>query len=59
MNPNLNNFMRDQVRVQKKFFFDLKFEFGKMFEFFRVRVQVRVRSSATGVICSSVTYDKG
>ena len=33
-----------QVRVQKKYFFEFKFEFGKMIEFFRV--QVRVRSPA-------------
>ena len=35
-----------QVRVQKKYFFEFKFKFGKMIEFFRVRVQVRVRSPA-------------
>ena len=34
---NSNSFMRVQVRVQKKYFFDFKFEFGKMIEFFRVR----------------------
>ena len=34
--------MRVQVRVQKKYFFEFKFEFGKMIEF--LRVQVRVRS---------------
>jgi len=32
---NSNNFIR--VRVQKKYFFEFKFEFGKMIEFFRVR----------------------
>ena len=31
---NSNSFMR--VRVQKKYFFEFKFEFGKMIEFFRV-----------------------
>ena len=29
--------MRVQVRVQKKYFFEFKFEFGKMIEFFQVR----------------------
>ena len=33
--------MRVQVRVQKKYFFEFKFEFGKMIEFFRVQVRVR------------------
>ena len=33
---NLNSFMR--VPVQKKYFFEFKFEYGKMIEFFRVRV---------------------
>ena len=42
---NSNNFMRIQVRIQKKYFFEFKFEFGKMIEFFRV--QVRVRSPDT------------
>ena len=32
---NSNSFVR--VRVQKKYFFEIKFEFGKMIEFFRVR----------------------
>ena len=32
-----NSFIRVQVRVQKKYFFEFKFEFGKMIEFFRVR----------------------
>ena len=36
---NSNSFMR--VRVQKKHFFEFKFEFGKMIEFFRVQVRVR------------------
>ena len=42
---NSNSFIRVQVRVQKKHFFEFKFkfEFGKMIEFFRVRV----RSPAT------------
>jgi len=40
---NSNSFIRVQVRVKKKYFF----EFGKMIEFFRVRVQVRVRSPDT------------
>ena len=35
---NSNSFIRVQVRVQKKYFFEFKFEFGKMIEFFRVRV---------------------
>ena len=35
MNLNSNNFI--QVRVQKKHFFEFKFKFGKMIEFFRVR----------------------
>ena len=30
---NSNSFMRVQVRVQKKYFFEFKFEFGKMIEF--------------------------
>ena len=34
---NSNSFIRAQVRVQKKYFF----EFGKMTEFFRVQVGVR------------------
>ena len=34
---NSNSFMRVQVRVQKKYFFEFKFELGKMIEFFRVR----------------------
>ena len=34
---NSNSFMPVQVRVQKKYFFEFKFEFGKMIEFFRVR----------------------
>ena len=33
---NSNSFMQVQVRVQKKYFFKFKFEFGKMIEFFRV-----------------------
>ena len=37
MNSNSNNFIR--VQVQKKYFFEFKFEFGKMIEFFRVRVR--------------------
>ena len=41
---NSNSFIRFQVRVQKKHFFGFEFKFGKMIEFFRVRVQVRVRS---------------
>ena len=41
MNSNSNSFMRVQVRVQKKYFFEFKFkfEFGKIIEFFRVRVR--------------------
>ena len=39
---NSNSFIR--VRVQKKYFFEFKFEFGEMIEFFPIRVQVRVRS---------------
>ena len=37
---NSNGFMRVQVRVQKRYFieFKFKFDFGKMIEFFRVRV---------------------
>ena len=31
--------MRVQVRVQKKYFFEFKFKFGKMIEFFRVQVR--------------------
>ena len=31
MNSNSNSFMR--VQVQKKYFFEFKFEFGKMIEF--------------------------
>ena len=38
---NSNSFMRVQVRVQKKYFFEFKFKFGKMIEFFRVQVRVR------------------
>ena len=33
---NSNSFIRVQVRIQKKYFFEFKFEFGKMIEFFRV-----------------------
>ena len=42
MNLNSNNFIGVQVRVQKNYFFEFKFEFGKITEFFRVRVQVQV-----------------
>ena len=40
---NSNNFIRVQVRVrvQKNCFFEFKFEFGKITDFFRVQVQVR------------------
>jgi len=41
LNLNSFNFIRVQVRVQKNSFF--KFEFGKLFEIFRV--QVRILSS--------------
>ena len=34
---NSNSF----IRVQKKYFFAFKFEFGKMIELFRVQVRVR------------------
>ena len=43
---NSNSLVRVLVRVQKKYFFEFKFEFGKMIEFFQARVQVRVRSPA-------------
>ena len=33
---NSNSFMRVQVRVQKKYFFEFKFELGKMIEFFHI-----------------------
>ena len=46
---NSISFMRIQVRVQKICFFEFKFEFGKMIEFFRV--QVRVRSPGLCRIC--------
>ena len=36
---NSNSFMQAHVRVQKKHFFEFKFEFGKMIEFFRVQVR--------------------
>ena len=39
MNSNLNGFIRVQVRVQKKYFFE--FKFGKMIQFSRVQVRVR------------------
>ena len=47
--------MRAQVRVQKKYIFEfkIKFEFGKMIEFFRV--QVRVRSPACTITDSNQT----
>ena len=35
---NSNSFIR--VRVQKKYFFEFKLEFGKTIEFFRVQVRV-------------------
>ena len=48
MNSNSNIFIRVQVRVrvQKNYVFEFKFEFGKITEFFRVQVQIRVRSPA-------------
>ena len=39
---NLNIFLMNSnsfIRVQKKYFFEFKFEFGKMTEFFRIRVR--------------------
>ena len=36
---NSNSFIRVQVRVQKKYFFEFELEFGKMIDFFRVRVR--------------------
>ena len=47
MNSNSNSFIRVQAPVQKNYFFGFKFEYGKMIEFFRVRVQVQVRSPDT------------
>ena len=50
---NSKRFIRVQVRVQKKYFFEFKFEFGKMIEFSKIieffLVQVRVRSP--GLYC--------
>ena len=42
----LEQFIRVQVRVPKNYFFEFKFgfEFGKITEFFLIRVQVWVRS---------------
>ena len=36
---NSNSFMRVQVRVQKQYFFEFNFEFGKMIEFVRVNFE--------------------
>ena len=40
----LSSKLEQFIRVQKNYFFEFKFEFGKVTEFFRVRVQVRVSS---------------
>ena len=50
---NSNSFIRVQVRVQKKIFFEFKFEFGKMIELFRVQVLVR-----SHVHCCYIDYSE-
>ena len=67
MNSNSNSFFRVQVRVrvQKKYFFEFKFkfEFGKMIEFFRVRVRSPgfddVCDFAFGIETDSFSCDAG
>ena len=46
---NSNNFM--QVQVQKKYFFEFKFEFGKMIEFeFKFEFAALLQASSAGPV---------
>ena len=53
---NSNGCMWVQVRVHKKYFFEFKFEFGKMIEFFRVQVRVCSSASYTNRISTVTSF---